>query len=59
MEKNLKPLIFDEKHSPDVFWCWISLATLNPEHPFFEKSYVPSEEEKGRKSNVDRKTLIS
>ena len=58
-EKNLKPIIYDEKHNPDVFWCWISLATLDPNHPFFEKSYVSSDEEKGRKSTVDRKTIIS
>jgi len=52
-------MIFDEKHTPDVFWCWISLATLDPNHPFFEKSYIPTEEEKGRKSTIDKKTLIS
>jgi len=52
-------LIYDEKHTPDVFWCWITLSTLNPNHHFFQKGYIPSDEEKGRKSVSDKRTIIS
>jgi hypothetical protein len=32
----------DDKHQPDVEWLLVVLATLNPNHRFFAKDYVPS-----------------
>ena len=38
--KNLN-LGFDEDHLPDIKWLVIALATLNPNHNLFSKSYKP------------------
>ena len=32
----------DEKHQPDIEWLLVVLATLNPEHRYFAKDYIPS-----------------
>ena len=34
-----------DKHEPDVEWLLVSLATLNPNHRYFKKDYVPTVKE--------------
>ena len=44
-----RDLTYDPGHLPDVEWCVRALLALNPEHHIFDKDYVPSANEKGRK----------
>jgi len=44
----------DEKHQPDVEWLLVILATLNPEHRYFQKQYVPQLNEL-RKTHFEQK----
>jgi hypothetical protein len=41
----------DMDHVPDRAWMIIALATLNPEHEIFSKSYQPAIAERGLASN--------
>ena len=45
----------DDSHTPDIEWCTLVLSTLNPDHAFFQKSYYPSYEEKGKSGAVSNK----
>jgi hypothetical protein len=40
--KEVKNTGIDEKHYPDNDWLLVTLATLNPNHRYFAKDYVPS-----------------
>jgi len=46
---DVRDLTYDEKHLPDVEWCVKALLALNPQHPIFNKDYVPGINEKGRR----------
>lgn len=36
---------FDSKHEADLEWLLIVLSTLNPEHRYFAKDYIPTLQE--------------
>ena len=36
---------FDAKHEADLEWLLVVLSTLNPNHRYFAKDYVPSLQE--------------
>jgi len=40
--KEKRNTAIDETHQPDVDWLLIALATLNANHRYFAKNYVPS-----------------
>ena len=44
MAHNLK-LTFDKSHTADVDWLIVCLSTLNPEHRYFKKDYIPTRAE--------------
>ena len=46
-----RDLTYDAGHLPDVEWCVKALLALNPDHHIFDKDYVPSSNERGRKGN--------
>ena len=40
--KEKRNTAIDEKHQPDVEWLLIALSTLNVNHRYFAKNYIPS-----------------
>ena len=45
----------DDSHTPDIEWCTLVLSSLNPDHAFFQKSYYPTDEEKGKRGAVSNR----
>jgi hypothetical protein len=40
--KEIRNTGIDEKHQPDNDWLLLTISTLNPNHRYFHKDYVPS-----------------
>ena len=56
---NLK-VTFDKSHTADADWLIVYLSTLNPEHRYFKKDYIPTRAEMKQpegEPNEDNKSI--